>query len=165
MENMFQQSFAIDNFQKPVEKQNATIKLMDHSKDTEDFPVENVEHRIKNAKKLGITDLDSQYLNPNDTVNFEKDIGLADKIEIMEKRKKLKNLIQDSRLDDSRKYAIGKPTPAFGDKVDNGSAEGSEIINRVDVSKTDLKYDLSLEQVRPEQEIEIELAVEKFLDK
>jgi hypothetical protein len=104
---------------------------MDHSKETEDFQVENVEHRLKNAKKLGITDLDSQYLNPNDTINFEKDIGLADKIEILEKRKKLKNLLNDSRLDDSRKYAIGKPTPAFGDKVEKGSIEGSEIIQRV----------------------------------
>ena len=121
MGSMFQQSFAIDDFQKPPERQNATIKLMDHSKETEDFQVQNVEHRLKNAKKLGITDLDSQYLNPNDTINFEKDIGLADKIEILEKRKKLKNLLNDSRLDDSRKYAIGKPTPAFGDKVEKGS--------------------------------------------
>jgi hypothetical protein len=59
MGSMFQQSFAIDNFQKPPERQNATIKLMDHSKETEDFQVENVEHRLKNAKKLGITDLES----------------------------------------------------------------------------------------------------------
>lgn len=122
---MFQQSFAIDNFQKPPVDAPDKIKLINHSKDTEES-VEQIQQRVKRIKNLGIIDLESKYLHSNESLNFSKDqIGLAEKIEILEKRQKVRELVHDSRLDDSRKYIIDKATPAFGQKEAVSKNEGS----------------------------------------
>ena len=78
-------------------------------------------------------------------------------------------MVQDSRLDDSRKYAIGMPTPLFGAKSSSGIDERECIDKRVIVDRNDLKYDVSLDDVCPPVNLlfssdqKIEVAVDKFL--
>lgn len=81
MQSMFQQSFAL-GVQAP---QTKAVKLMDHSKDTEES-ADQMQSRLKNMRRLGITDLESKYLGSNDSLNFSRDVELADKIEIIAQR-------------------------------------------------------------------------------
>lgn len=122
MKAVFDQSVALDAV--PAARTRLAkrdLKLINISKSTDNESILNKEDltkKINRMKKEGIIDfsLEQKYcLNLDGSISFKHDDAsgddMAKKIEIVNKRKILKTLADDSRLDDSRKYLINGDTP------------------------------------------------------
>ena len=129
-----------ENLPRPVAAAQCPTKLIDLSKST-------IEDGDRGAilNNLGIVDVESKYLkNLDRSITFESDKPLAERIAVVMKLKEAKNLADDSRINDSRKYMIGKPSPEFGEKSLAEMSQIEEIERlKVKVASADQKYNLS----------------------
>ena len=127
MRKIFSQSIALDQDPNAGTNQNLN-KLINRSKSTVNesycYDLDDINKkqqiRIEKMQKAGLIDfsIEPKYCqNLNESLNFkekgDQSLDLAKKIEIIQKREKLKALADDSRLDDSRKYLINGETPRF----------------------------------------------------
>ena len=141
MSNLFGNSVALNEIVpppvRPFVHKDGSVKMLNYSKssageddEANEQPQDLGEKRrhekmrqIVDLQKQGIIpqfDIDSKYLEGDldRSVNFntseKKKLSLAERVAIFQNREAMKKLLDDSKLNDSRKYIMGTESPNFG---------------------------------------------------
>ena len=136
MADLFNNSFALDEKVHDMKKRKSStpqkenvrgiFNQLNFSMSTEENGQSKVEKLLELQKHGFIRNtIDEKYVKNqdlNDPINFKEcqslnnsstSINLKQRIEIYEKREAFKKLLEDSRLNDSRRYMMDEPTPVF----------------------------------------------------